>query len=54
MENLLDSYKGVILYFIIIILLSLFFTHRISSLNIVGDEIKVEQKSTEYAYIINK
>lgn len=38
MEKLVENYKGAILFYFIIILLSLVFTFRLNKLNTIGNE----------------
>ncbi len=46
MENLVKNYKGVILFYFIIVLLTLVFTFRLNKLNIIGSDTESKVKET--------
>lgn len=48
LDDLFDDYKGVILFFIVVMILSLLFTLRINGLNDVADN-SVKTEETYYA-----
>lgn len=49
MENIFDDYRGVLLFFIVMVILSLLFTIRINNLNDIANTKEVKVEEIKYA-----